>query len=193
MASSAAAATSTASTQDGSISVRPPSRITAMRSDPSGVGCCGGVWNKSASTAPCTAARKAAVSRTVRVTTSSEVSRDTFCGFGTSPRVVLRPTSPFHAAGSRVEPPPSLACAIGTMPLATAAPEPPLLPAGERVRSHGLFVGPQLNGWVVGTLPISGRLVLPIVTKPADRKREPSSVSAVAVWPSSLSARLPAQ
>ena len=79
----------------------------------------------------------------------------------------MRPTRPHHAVGSRVEPPPSLAWAIGTMPEATAAAEPPLEPEGERVRSHGLPVGPQLRGWVVGDEPISGRLVLPSVINPA--------------------------
>jgi len=77
---------------------------------------------------------------------------------------------------------------LGTIPLATAAPEPPLLPAGERVGSHGLLVGPQLSGWVDGTLPSSGRLVLPSVTSPAERNRAPSSVSPVLMCPAALSA-----
>ena len=36
-------------------------------------------------------------------------------------RVGLRPKSPQHEAGMRIDPPPSLPCAIGTIPLATAA------------------------------------------------------------------------
>ena len=40
--------------------------------------------------------------------------------------------SPYtYLAGTRMEPPPSLACAMGTMPAATAAAEPPLLPPTE--------------------------------------------------------------
>ncbi len=93
------------------------------------------------------------------------------------PRLGLRPTSPFHDAGRRVEPPPSLACATGTRPAATAAADPPEDPAGERVRSHGLLVGPNDGGWVLGEEPSSGRFVLPSVTKPARRNRAPSSVS----------------
>ncbi|EUA43006.1 6-aminohexanoate-cyclic-dimer hydrolase domain protein [Mycobacterium xenopi 3993] len=56
----------------------------------------------------------------------------------------------------RIDPPPSLACANGTRPLATAAAAPPLDPPGDRLVSHGLWVGPQAIGSVVGTLPSSG-------------------------------------
>ena len=71
----------------------------------------------------------------------------------------------------RIEPPPSLAWATGTMPAATAAAEPPLDPPVERARSQGLRVGPYAFGSVVGRIPSSGVFVLPIVTKPASRKR----------------------
>ena len=117
------------------------------------------------------------MSRTDRVTTNSEVSRDVLPGLGTRPRVVFKPTRPHQAAGSRVEPPPSLAWAMGTIPDATAAPDPPLDPDGLRVRSHGLLVGPNASGWVEGHEPSSGRLVFPRVIRPARRKRAPSSVS----------------
>ena len=60
----------------------------------------------------------------------------------TRPRDGLRPTSPQHEAGMRIEPPPSFAWAIGTSPAATAAAEPPLDPPVERVVSQGLRVGP---------------------------------------------------
>jgi hypothetical protein len=56
---------------------------------------------------------------------------------GTRPRWVLRPTRPQHAAGIRIDPPPSVATPAPTMPAATAAPEPPLDPPGVRVVSHG--------------------------------------------------------
>ena len=82
--------------------------------------------------APWTASRIAAVSRTERVTTSSATSPPmTSPNSGardTRPRDGLSPTSPQHAAGMRIEPPPSLACAAATMPAATAAAEPPLEP-----------------------------------------------------------------
>lgn len=116
-----------------------------------------------------------------------------FIGFGTRPRVVLSPTRPHHAAGSRVEPPPSLAWAIGTSPAATAAADPPLLPDGDRVRSHGLLVGPAPSGCVVGLLPSSGRFVLPTVMSPASRNRAPSAVSPWLITPAALRARLPSQ
>ncbi len=57
-------------------------------------------------------------------------------------RVGLRPTSPFCAAGMRIDPPPSFACAIGTIPDATAAPEPPLEPPALCSVFHGLRVAP---------------------------------------------------
>src|SRR6059058_182739 len=83
------------------------------------------------------------------------------------PRWGLRPTSPQHAAGIRVEPPPSLAWAIGTIPLATAAALPPLEPPGVRSVSHGLRVAPKRAVSVVGRIPHSGSVVVPTITKPA--------------------------
>jgi len=68
---------------------------------------------------------------------------------GTRPREGLSPTSPQQAAGSRMEPPPSLACAKGTMPAATQAAVAPLEPPGMRSRSQGLRVGPWSSGSVV--------------------------------------------
>ena len=41
------------------------------------------------------------------------------------PRLGLSPTRPHSLAGTRIEPPPSLACATGTIPAATAAADPP--------------------------------------------------------------------
>src|SRR6266516_3961699 len=104
-----------------------------------------------------------AVSSTVRVSTPF-VTRKLSPRSGphdARPRVSFRPTRPQHAAGMRVEPPPSLPWAIGTMPAATAAAEPPLEPPGVRPRSHGLRVGPWRRDSVVGRIPYSGRAVLP--------------------------------
>src|SRR5690606_35840810 len=67
---------------------------------------------------------------------------------GTSPRPGFNPTRPVHAAGMRIEPPPSLAPATGTMPAATAAADPPEEPPGVRSRAHGLRVGPNSVGSV---------------------------------------------
>ena len=72
-------------------------------------------------------------------------------------------------AGMRIEPPPSLACAAGTMPAATAAAEPPLEPPALWSRFHGLRVGPNASGSVVGSRPSSGVLVRPRMTSPAAR------------------------
>src|SRR5438309_3681105 len=89
----------------------------------------------------------------------------------TRPRAPFNPTSPQHAAGIRVEPPPSLPWAIGTRPAATAAAEPPDDPPGVRSRSQGLRVGPNSVASLTGRIPYSGRVVVPTITKPALRIR----------------------
>ena len=87
------------------------------------------------------------------------------------PRCGLRPTRPQHAAGIRVEPPPSLACAMGTMPAATAVAEPPDEPPLVRAGSQGLRVGPKRLVLVHGRMPHSGSVVEPTTTKPASFRR----------------------
>jgi hypothetical protein len=47
------------------------------------------------------------------------------------------PVMPENAAGSRIEPPVSVAVAAGAMRAATAAAEPPELPPGTAVLSQG--------------------------------------------------------
>src|SRR5215472_14892993 len=69
---------------------------------------------------------------------------------GLRARVGFRPNTPQAAAGMRIEPPPSLACATGRMRAATAAPAPPDEPPQECARFHGLRVGPNSRGSVVG-------------------------------------------
>ncbi len=93
------------------------------------------------------------------------------------PRAGLRPTSPQHAAGMRIEPPPSLPCASGTMPDATAAAAPPDEPPGVLSVSHGLRAGPKRRDSVTGTIPNSGRFVFPTSTKPASRSRRTTNAS----------------
>ena len=77
----------------------------------------------------------------------------------------------------RIEPPPSLPWAIGTIPEATAAAAPPEDPPGVRVVSQGLRAGPKRRDSVTGTIPNSGRLVLPTITKPASRSRRTRKAS----------------
>src|SRR5579872_6515507 len=83
------------------------------------------------------------------------------------PRDGFSPKRPQAEAGMRIEPPPSLAWAAGTTPAAVAAAAPPDEPPEVRVRSHGLRVGPNIAGSVIGSRPISGVLVLPKMTRPA--------------------------
>src|SRR6476620_10183858 len=117
----------------------------------------------SVGSAPPMASRNAAVSRTLRVITCSTRLGSVIGRLDVRPRDGFRPTTPHHAAGSRIEPPMSLACATGTSPAATAAAAPPLDPAVERVVSHGLRHAPKAIGWGVGWQPNSGSAVLPTV------------------------------
>src|SRR5581483_8693512 len=98
---------------------------------------------------------------------------------GTRPRVVFMPTRPQHAAGIRIEPPPSDPVAAGTSPAATAAAEPPDDPPGVRVRSHGLRVTPLAVLAVQGQIVSSGTFVIPIGIAPAARNRRTTSLSAL--------------
>src|SRR6478609_371961 len=111
----------------------------------------------------------AAVSATVRETTPSTDRNDSPWSGPREirPRCTFRPTSPQHAAGILIEPPPSEAWAIGTRPPATAAAEPPDEPPGVCSVFHGFRVGPNRRASVTGTIPISGAAVLPTITKPA--------------------------
>src|SRR3954454_21923888 len=95
----------------------------------------------------------------------------------TRPRDGLSPMTPHAPAGLRIEPPPSPACATATMRAATAAAEPPLDPPTMRSGFHGLRVGPNVSGSVVGESPSSGVLVLPTNTNPARPSRAVSSLS----------------
>src|SRR3954447_13561800 len=85
----------------------------------------------------------------------------------TRARVGLSPTRPHSLAGTRIEPPPSLACAIGTMPAATAAAAPPEEPPVECAGFHGLRAGGKLRASVVMVVPSSGTLVRPSGMNPA--------------------------
>ena len=64
------------------------------------------------------------------------------------PRAAFSPTRPQHAAGMRIEPPPSEPVAKVTIPLATATAEPPLEPPHVRSSAHGLCVGPKIRLFV---------------------------------------------
>src|SRR6185295_10524623 len=130
---------------------------------------------------PDVASSSAALSRTVRVTawpTDAPPQPSPASGpIGLRARVGLRPKSPQHDAGIRIDPPPSVACAIGTTPAATAAAEPPLEPPELWARFQGFRVGPNRRGSVDGARPSSGVFVLPTMTSPARFKRIVISLS----------------
>src|SRR5262245_10314006 len=81
------------------------------------------------------------------------------------------PTTPQSAAGWRTDPPVSDPKAKGAKPAATDAAEPPLEPPGTRDTSFGFRVGPNAEFSVDEPIANSSRLVLPMTTAPASRKR----------------------
>jgi hypothetical protein len=82
---------------------------------------------------------------------------------------VLRDGRAAAQAGTRIEPPPSLAWAAGTIPAATATAAPPEEPPAERDRCQGFRVAPKRADSVVVVMPSSGVAVLPKMTRPARR------------------------
>ena len=138
---------------------RPGSRAAAAAKGSGG----GGAQEPSPTSRPASTSSAAAVSATVRLSTPSTARKLSLAsGRGEIRwRWGLRPTRPQHAAGMRVEPPPSVAWAIGTIPAATAAPEPPDDPPDVRARSHGLRVAPNRFVFVHGWIAHSGSVVEP--------------------------------
>ena len=92
-------------------------------------------------------------------------------------RVGFRPTRPQFEAGIRIEPAPSEAVAAAQRPAATAAALPPLDPPALRSVFQGLRVMPNAGPSVSPMIASSGRLVLPITTAPAERRRLTNSLS----------------
>ena len=89
---------------------------------------------------------------------------------------------PQHAAGRRIEPPPSVPSASGPWPVATAAAAPPDEPPAVRARSHGLRVAPKSGLSVSGLWPNSGVVVLPTRMAPASRRRRTGTASSAGTW-----------
>src|SRR4030095_2787485 len=99
---------------------------------------------------------------------------------GTSPSVGLRPTSPHNAEGMRIDPPVSVPIDAYAMSVATEIAEPPDDPPGERLGSSGCLAGPNADSSFVVPNANSCRLVLPIRTAPAARRRVTTVASAAA-------------
>ena len=97
--------------------------------------------------------------------------------FGTRRTVGRKPTTLFHAAGLRSDPPVSLPSAVATIRHARAAAAPPLEPPAERSSPHGLRVTPYTRLNVCEPAPNSGEFVLPTATAPAAAMRATSSES----------------
>src|SRR5687768_1625884 len=124
-----------------------------------------------------------AESRTVRLITPSVAAPCSISAYagpaGTTPRPGFSPNRPQHAAGIRIDPPPSLAPATGTNPAATAAAEPPDDPPGVWSVFHGLRVGPLASGSVMPFAPNSGVLVFPKISNPASSHRRTTSLCSI--------------
>ena len=120
-------------------------------------------------------ASRAALSRTVRLTQCSTISdsRPRAAGpVGSHRRLEgLKPNSPVSEAGSRIEPPASLAWASGTMPAATAAAAPPEEPPADRPGPHGFWVDPRSRDSVLPSRPNSELVVEHTICSPASSSR----------------------
>ena len=90
---------------------------------------------------------------------------------GVRPRDGFSPNRPQHEAGTRIEPPPSVACAAGTTPAATRAAAPPEEPPALRSRFQGLRVAPYRLDSVVTVSPNSGVVEVAKTISPAARRR----------------------
>lgn len=119
---------------------------------------------------------------TVRASAPKTLS-DTQLVPGTRPRVGFIPTSPQHAAGILIDPPPSDPVAAGTMPAATAAADPPEDPPVVRAGFQGFRVTPLAAVAVQGQIISSGTLVMPSGMAPASRSRLTGSPSAASGGP----------
>src|SRR6266536_3421275 len=95
----------------------------------------------------------------------------------TRPRAGLRPNSPQHEDGIRIDPPPSLPCAAGAIPTATATAAPPLEPPGVSDVSHGLRQTPFKSDSVTTVIPSSQVFVFPSRTNPASFRRRTTAES----------------
>src|SRR5438128_1641867 len=94
----------------------------------------------------------------------------------------LSPKIPHHAAGLRIDPPPSVPIASGANPAATAAPAPPDEPPGVRPASHGFRVTPNRRLSVMPIQPKVGVFVLPIRIAPAAFMRATMGASSEGTW-----------
>src|SRR3954454_10127535 len=81
----------------------------------------------------------------------------------------FRPVTPQYAAGSLIEPPPSVPTAPATSRAPTAAAEPPLDPPPQGSTFHGLPTGPYALTCPVEPPPQKCMLVTPTTTAPAWR------------------------
>ena len=124
---------------------------------------------------PAQASSIAAVSRSERLTTSSAAMPPTWLlndgPPGIAPREGFSPTRPQQAAGTRVEPPASVACAKPTMPAATAAAAPPDEPPGVSAGLSGLRASGPIIGSLDNARPNSGTVVRPNGISPACQNR----------------------
>src|SRR5471032_1760698 len=129
---------------------------------------------------PAITLKSSAASATVRAIGPSTPSVDQpfkSGALGTRPGEGRSPTTLFHAAGLRSDPPMSLPQAKGFMPQASDAAAPPLLPPADFDRSHGLRVTPKTSLNVCEPAPNSGVFDLPIMSAPALAQRRAISAS----------------
>ncbi len=97
--------------------------------------------------------------------------------YGTVPYVGLKPTAPQNAAGTRIEPAPSVPTWRGPHPAPASAPAPADDPPDVRPCIQGLCVEPVSGLSPTAVHPCSGRVVVPTMIAPAARMRATSGAS----------------
>ena len=89
----------------------------------------------------------------------------------------MTPVTPTKAAGSRIEPPVSVALATGASRPATAAAEPPEDPPGTAAASHGFSTLPKALFSLLEPIANSSQFSLPRHTMPAAARRSTTVAS----------------
>src|SRR3954447_4363304 len=96
----------------------------------------------------------------------------------------FRPTTPQHAAGSRIEQPVSVARPRSARPAATAAALPPDEPPVVRPGWVGFCTVPYHGFWLVTPHANSWRFALPTTTAPASTRRLTALAAFAGTWSS---------
>ena len=101
---------------------------------------------------------------------------------GTRPQLGLKPTTPQHDAGRRIEQPVSVPMPMSQRPAASAAAFPPDEPPVVRPGSRGFWTVPYQSFWLVTPQANSCRFAFPTTTAPAATSRSTAVAVRTGTW-----------